>query len=154
MDAPAREDDAPAFPTLAAEMAARLIPLSTARAVSVGDVLFSAGDRDYDFFYIESAEVDIVRGATPDAPAEVVAHHGAGRFLGELNMLTGQSAYLTAVVSSTGIVHAMSRTRFRLMMAEEPELSDVILRAFMARRESLRIGGGARSVEIVGSALS
>src|SRR5437764_3902187 len=135
-------------------MSARLIPLSTARAVSVGDVLFSAGDRDYDFFYLESAEVDIVRGATPDAPAEVVAHHGSGRFLGELNMLTGQSAYLTAVVSSAGIVHAMSRTRFRLMMAEEPELSDVILRAFMARREALRSGGGARSVEIVGSALS
>src|SRR3954453_22062669 len=154
MDAPAREDDATAFPTLSAEMAARLIPMSAPRAVSVGDVLFSAGDRDYDFFYLESAEVDIVRGATPDAPAEVVGHHGSGRFLGELNMLTGQSAYLTALVSSGGIVHAMTRERFRLLMAQDPELSDVILRAFMARRESLRAGAGARSVEIVGSALS
>src|SRR3954463_12546326 len=126
MDAPARADDATAFPTLSAEMAARLIPLSTPRAVSVGDVLFSAGDRDYEFFYLESAEVDVVRGATPDAPAEVVAHHVSGRFLGELNMLTGQSAYLTAMVSSAGIVHAMSRAQFRLMMAEDPELSDVI----------------------------
>src|SRR4051794_27047938 len=154
MDAPARGDDATAFPTLSAEMAARLIPMSAPRAVSVGDVLFSAGDRDYDFFYLESAEVDIVRGATPDAPAEVVGHHGSGRFLGELNMLTGQSAYLTAVVSSGGIVHAMTRERFRLLMAQDPELSDVILRAFMARREALRAGAGARSVEIVGSALS
>src|SRR3954454_3154865 len=120
MSVAARDSGDTAFPTLSAEMAARLIPLSTPRAVAVGDVLFAAGDRDYEFFFLESAEVDVVRGATPDAPAEVVAHHVSGRFLGELIMLTGQSSYLTAIVSSAGIVHAMSRAQFRLMMAEDP----------------------------------
>ena len=69
----------------------------------MGDVLFRAGDREYDFILIESGEVEIVREATPDAPEEVVARHGAGRFLGELNMLTGQRAYLTARVQPSRV---------------------------------------------------
>jgi thioredoxin reductase (NADPH) len=143
-----------AFPRMSPAQVARLLPLCRAQSVSVGDELYAAGDRDYDFFYVESGEVEIVRGATPDAPAEVVARHGAGRFLGELNLLTGQAAYVTARVSSPGVIHRMTRDRFRLLMAEDADLSDLILRAFMARREILQTGEGARSVEFVGSALS
>ncbi len=39
-------------------------------------------------------------------------------------------------------------------MSEAPELSDVILKAFMARREFLRTSEAALSVQIVGGALS
>jgi thioredoxin reductase (NADPH) len=146
--------DAEAFPTLTDEQVARLVTLSTAHHVSDGDVLFVAGDRDYDFIYLGTASVEIVRAATPDAPAQVVAEHGPGRFLGELNMLTGQAVYLTARVRTSGILHRMTPEHFRELMAAEADLSDVILRAFMARREALRTGDGARSVEIVGSAMS
>jgi thioredoxin reductase (NADPH) len=147
-------DEQLAFPQLSEAQAARVVRLGTAQSVSAGEVLYSAGDREYDFFYLESGDVEIVRAATPDAAAEVVARHGPGRFLGELNMLTGQSVYLTARVSSPGVVHRVPHDRFRLLMAEDAELSDLILRAFMARRENLRAGAGARSVEIVGSSLS
>jgi thioredoxin reductase (NADPH) len=51
-------------------------------------------------------------------------------------------------------VHRIGPAAFRRLMAEDPELSDVLLRAFMARRALLREGVAARSVEIVGSALS
>ncbi|MDQ1694957.1 MAG: thioredoxin reductase, partial [Frankiaceae bacterium] len=131
-----------------------LVRMCQPQSVSFGDILYAAGDRDYDFIYVETGEVEIVRGATPDAPAEVVARHGPGRFLGELNLLTGQAAYVSAQVSSPGVIHRMTRERFRLLMAKDAELSDLILRAFMARREILQTGEGARSVEFVGSALS
>ena len=39
-------------------------------------------------------------------------------------------------------------------MAEDAELSDVILEAFMARRQILLTGDGARSIELIGSAQS
>ncbi len=39
-------------------------------------------------------------------------------------------------------------------MAEDPELSDLLLKAFLARREILRDSAAARSIEIVGSSLS
>src|SRR4051812_25327550 len=52
-----------AFPKLSAATTARLVGLCSPREVRAGDALFSAGDRDYDFFYLESAAVDVVRNA-------------------------------------------------------------------------------------------
>jgi len=139
-----------AFPTLTAGELERIRARGEPATLRTGDVLYSAGDRDYDFFLIESGEVEIVRTARPDSPAQVVASHGSGRFLGELNLLTGQAAYLAARVTVPGTATRVPRARFRQLMAEDPELADVILRAFMARREILRTGEGKRSVEIIG----
>jgi thioredoxin reductase (NADPH) len=79
----------------------------------------------------------------------------AGRFLGELNMLTGQAMYLTAVVREGGEVLAIPRERLKEVVTEEPNLSDVILKAFLARRSymmrtglGLRIIGSRRSVDV------
>ena len=63
----------------------------------MGDVLFRAGDDSSDFLVVLEGAVDIVR---PDVDGEtLITTHVAGRFLGELNMLTGQRLYLTARVS-------------------------------------------------------
>ncbi len=138
------------YPLLTESQLARLRGRAVRIRVEVGDRLFTAGDVQYDFDLIESGEIEIVRAATPDAPATVVARHGAGRFVGELNMLTGQAAYLTARVSVAGEISRISYDGFRRLMAEDGELSDVILRAFMARRDLLRTGEGARSIEVLG----
>jgi thioredoxin reductase (NADPH) len=143
-----------AFPALTPAQLASLVDRSVAQDVATGDILFRAGDSDYDFIVIESGEVEIVRPPIPDSPEQVVACHGAGRFLGELNMLTGQSAYLTARVSAPGRVHRLDPAGFRRLMAEDPDLSDAILRAFLARRKILQTGEGARSIEILGTPLS
>ncbi|HEX3459747.1 MAG TPA: FAD-dependent oxidoreductase [Acidimicrobiales bacterium] len=143
-----------AFPTLTDVQMERIRALAEAEEVAAGQVLYSAGDLDYDFVFIESGEVEIVRAASPTSPEQVIVPHGAGRFLGELNMLTGQAVFLTARVSVDGRVRRVSSERFRRFMSEDTELSDVILRAFMARREILRTGEGARSVEVLGSRTS
>jgi thioredoxin reductase (NADPH) len=143
-----------AFPTLTESQLTRLRALAEPVDMAAGDVLYAAGDVEQDFLVIESGDVDIIREANASSPARVVAQHGAGRFLGELNMLTGQAVYLTARVAEPGQVRRIPPARFRQLMAEDPELSDLILRAFMARREYLRSGEGARSVEILGSRTS
>ena len=62
------------------------------RPVAVGELLFRAGDLVENFFVVLEGEVDIIRaGAEHD---ELIATHGAGRFVGELNLLTGQRACL------------------------------------------------------------
>jgi thioredoxin reductase (NADPH) len=120
-------------------------------SVEPGDVLFSPGMARQDFFVVESGEVEIRRPATTGTPESVLVRHGPGRFLGELNMLTGQSVYLTACVRIGGTVTRLLPQDFQRLMHEEAEISDIILRAFIARRAYLRIGEGARSLEIVGS---
>ena len=144
-----------AFPILSEDYAQRIRALAEAEDVHAGDVLFHAGDLDYDWVFIESGEVEmLVRTAGPGSPEQVVVTHGPGRFLGELNMLTGQASYLTARVTKDGQVRRVPRDRFRRFMAEDAELSEVILDAFMARRQILLTGEGARSIELIGSAQS
>lgn len=142
------------FPVLSSRQLARLQSYGTPDDVEPGALVFHAGDREYDLVFVESAEVEIVRSPTPNAPEAVVATHRAGRFIGELNMLTGQATYLTARVSAAGRIYRIPPEAFRRLMDREPDLSDVILRAFLARRRQLREGEAARSIEILGSDLS
>src|SRR6185436_15779851 len=143
-----------AFPTLTTEQLVRLRSYGTPQDVAVGDTVFQAGDKSIDLVVIDEGTVDIVRPPTHERPEEIVASHGAGRFLGELTLLTGQVAYLTARVVEAGHIHRISPQRFRQLMDEDPELSDLLLRAFLARRMFLRAGAAAQAIEIVGSSLS
>jgi thioredoxin reductase (NADPH) len=143
-----------ARPVLTDEQWARLTAYSVAEDVEAGTVLFQAGDNDYDLIVVQSGRVEVIREATSDAEAAVVATHGPGRFVGELSLLTGQVTYLSARAVEDSRVGRVSPTSFRQMMNEDPELSDLVLRAILARRRSLRDGEAARSVEILGSDLS
>jgi len=119
--------------------------------VEAGEVLYGPGDTTYDLIVSEDATVEIVQPATRDAPEESLVRFGPGSFLGELNLLTGQAVYLIARVVESGRVHRIAPARFRRLMAEDPELSDVLLEAFQARREVLRHSGASRGLELVGS---
>jgi thioredoxin reductase (NADPH) len=129
----------------------RLRAYGTSHPVECGDILFAPGQPNENFVVIESGTVDVERPATPDAPAALLSNHGAGQFLGELNLLTGQTSFLTARVSQAGVVTLIDKDAFARLMREEARLSDRILRMFVARRAYMRSGEGARSVEILGS---
>jgi thioredoxin reductase (NADPH) len=149
---PNSESENPAWPQLDANELAELATFGETREVHAGDVLYRAGDRSYDFFVVLEGEISIVRtGEQGDA---VVATHGPGRFLGELSLLTGQRPYLTARVTRPGRVVEIAQPEFRRLMDQRPDLADLIFRAFLARRELLRTGEGARAILIVGSRYS
>lgn len=131
----------------------RLRSHGLAQTVATGDTLYRVGDRSYELVLIDSGTVDIVREATRDSPEQIVAQHGAGRFLGELSLLTGQTVFLTARVTSPGVVRRISSESFRRVMSEDPELSGILLESLRARRTLLR-GTASRSIEIIGNSLS
>lgn len=136
-----------AFPALADDQIAFLMRYGEARKVEAGQVLFREGDRSYDFIVILEGEVEIVDKF--EGEARTIAVHGARRFLGEMNMLTGQSVYLSAVMREGGEVLAIPPDKLKAIITDEPTLSDIILKAFLARRSVLmRVGTGLR---IVGS---
>ena len=68
--------------------------------------------------------------------------------------MTGQAAYLSTRVVGAGAIIRVTPARFRELLDRDTELSDFILRALLARRQRLRIGEAARSVELIGSAFS
>src|SRR6266508_1509268 len=140
--------DDPAAPTLDDDQVAVLAGFGERRIVAAGDVLFAEGDAGYDFFVVLSGAVDIV--GTFDGEEEVLVTHTAGRFLGELNLLTGQRVYLTARVAEAGEVVAIPVPELRRVIATIPGLSDIILGALVARRSRL-LEGAARSIRVIGS---
>ena len=134
-------------PTLREDQVEVLRRYGETRKTQVGQVLFRAGDTTNDFFVVLEGEVEMIDDFANEA--RTIAVFLAGRFLGELNILTGQAMYLTAVVSEGGEVLAISRERLKEVVTEEPNLSDIILKAFLARRSYLmRTGVGLR---IIGS---
>jgi thioredoxin reductase (NADPH) len=141
-----------AAPILDAEAIADLAPHGEERAVRVGDVLFRAGDEACDFIVLLEGAVDVIR-PDPEGETLLTTYH-AGRFLGELSMITGQRQLATGRVSQPGRILAIPIDEFRRIMDRKPELADMIFSAFVARREVLRSGEGARTVRIIGSRYS
>jgi thioredoxin reductase (NADPH) len=144
-------DDDTATPTLDADDIAVVGQVGVRRQVHEGEYLYREGDAAYDFYVLVSAEVDIV--VTVDDGESLIAHHGPGRFLGELNMLSGLRVFVSARVTASGEVVVVSRDQLRQLMATKPKLGDTILAAFVARRELL-MTGAAPAIRVIGSQFS
>ena len=78
---------------------------------------------------ISSAAVSRARRSSPT--------YGRSQFLGEIGLLTGQRAYLSAVASTAGRVLRVPVEQVRVVMAQEPGLSELILRTFLLRHSIL-----------------
>jgi thioredoxin reductase (NADPH) len=140
-----------ATPTLSAADMALASQIGVRRQVAKGEFLYRQGDVAYDFFVLVSAEVDIT--VAVDGGERVILHHGPGRFLGELNMLSGLRVFVSAKVAAAGEVVVISRDRLRQLMATKPQLGDTILAAFVARRGML-MTEAAPSTRVIGSQFS
>jgi thioredoxin reductase (NADPH) len=135
---------APASPMVSASQLARLAQLGEERVAAVGDVLFRVGDARYPFIAIIEGEVAIL-----DAAGNEIIRHGTSGFLGEMNLLSGQTVFLTAVVTKPLRYIAVDRDALRPLLFEDGPLSDLLLSTFIARREALQRVQGI-GIEIVG----
>jgi len=115
------------------------------RTAEVGEELFRIGDETYPFIVILEGEAAVL-----DPTGQEIVRHGASGFLGELNLLTGQAVFLTAVVTEPMRYIAVEREELRKLLLEDAPLSDILLSAFVQRRELLQQRQGI-GVEIVGS---
>ena len=136
--------DAPASPVLSPVQLQRLGAIGEERTADVGDVLYRIGDRSYPFVAILEGEVAIV-----DATGREIVRHGPSGFLGELNLLTGQTVFVTAVVTQPLRFIAVDRLALRSVLFEDGALSDLILATLIDRREALQRVDGI-GIEIVG----
>ena len=114
------------------------------RAAQVGDVLYRVGDRRYPFVAILEGEVAIV-----DPAGHEIIRHGSSSFLGEVNLLSGQTVFVTAVVTEPLRYIAVDREALRPLLFEDGPLSDLLLSTFIARREALQRVAGV-GIEIFG----
>src|ERR687894_1207728 len=134
-------------PTLREDQIEILSRYGQTRTTEVGEVLFRAGDTSNDFIVVLEGEVEVIDDFAGEAQTMGVLR--AGRFVGDLTMLTGQAVSASAVMREGGRVLAIPREQLKEVVTEEPNLSDIILKAFIARRSwGMRAGFGLR---IIGS---
>ena len=84
----------PASRRLSDSQLATLAAVGEERAAEVGEVLFRIGDPTYPFIAILEGEAAVTDGAGNE-----IVRHGASGFLGEMNLLSGQTVFLNAVVT-------------------------------------------------------
>ncbi len=143
-----RQSDAGRNPVLDAAQLDVLRRYGREHEMAAGDVLFADGDVTYDLIVVLAGEARIVerRGQPGET---VIATYGRSQFLGEIGLLTGQRAYLSAVASTAGRVLRVPVEQVRVIMAQEPGLSELILRTFLLRH-SILTGRGA-GLTLIGS---
>jgi thioredoxin reductase (NADPH) len=117
------------------------------RTTEVGEILFRAGDTQNDFIVVLEGGVEVIDDFGGEARTMGILR--AGRFVGDLTMLTGQAVGASAVMREGGKVLEISREQLMEVVTEEPNLSDIILKSFIARRSwGMRAGFG---LKIIGS---
>jgi thioredoxin reductase (NADPH) len=135
---------APTSRVLSSSQLETLAQLGEERTAEVGEKLFEVGDRTYPFIAILEGSV-----AVTDAAGHEIVRHGASGFLGEMNLLSGQTVFLTAVVTEPMRYIAVDREVLRQLLFDDSGLSDLLLSAFIERRELLQQQDGI-GIEIVG----
>jgi thioredoxin reductase (NADPH) len=140
------------YPRLSDEQIAALSAHGERRRAEAGEVLFHEGDERYDFYVVLDGRVAILQGGDQIDDETLIAVHGPQRFLGELSLLTGQAAFFSAVALEPSELLVVPVERLRDLVTQDTALGDLILRAYLIRRELL-IGLGV-GFRIVGSHFS
>src|SRR4051812_4079179 len=143
-----------AFPVLDADQIAKLANCTavTPRPCRDGETLVSVGDRIFKFFIVKSGEIEIL-DYSGDAPKTIAIHH-KGEFTGDISHLTGTPAIFTAIARSNCEVFEISGEALRHVLNQCPGLSDIILQAFIARRQLLRESPNFVGLRVIGSRYS
>src|SRR5829696_260428 len=134
----------PGSPVLSDQQIATLAEHGEERTAAVGETLFEAGDERFPFIAILEGEA-----AVESAAGHEIIRHGASGFVGEMSLLTGQTAFLSAVVTKPMRYIAVDREALRPLLLEDGPLADAVLSNFMRRREALQ-GLEGVGIEIVG----
>ena len=150
----AQDLNAMAFPKLTEEQMTQLARHAGAstKTFRAGQALFRAGDRDPRFFVIRSGELEII-DITGDQP-KTIRVQGPGEFTGDVGHLTGSPKVVSAIARADCEVYEMSEAELRKVLNQDPQLSDVILQAFIARRQLMRESPAFTGLRVIGSRYS
>jgi thioredoxin reductase (NADPH) len=136
-----------AFWELTEEQIALLRAHGEVMEIAIGQTLFQQGDAACDFYVVLTGLVELVEPTVGVFRSLGVRQER--EIVGELNLLTRETTYLTAIVREPGTVLAIPADKLRALVTEDEAFSGFLMRAFLLLRSFLlRSGAG---LKIVGS---
>jgi thioredoxin reductase (NADPH) len=114
-----------------------------------GEALFRVGERDPRFYVLVAGTVEVV-DESGDTPKQVAVHE-PGEFAGDLSQLSGRPALVSGYARGDCDVLEESPESLKHLINNHPDLGDLILQAFIARRHLLRESGTFTGLRVVGA---
>ena len=142
------ERPAQTFPRLTDEQVERAAEFGVVQALPKGTVLFDRGDRTVDFFIVLEGSIEIYE-PSPSGPI-VLTTLGKNQFTGELDLFNDRENLVGGRMGATGRVIRTRRAQFRRLLAAEPDVAEIIMRAFILRRVGILEHEQAASI-LIGS---
>jgi thioredoxin reductase (NADPH) len=139
------------FPKLTDAQLQRTARYGEQHHVPAGEILYDQGSPALGIHVVLSGAVEIVRPGI--LGQELITVERAGEFTGEANVLAGRRALVRARMVEDGDVLVIGPQGLRRLIQEDPEVSEVMMRAFILRRVAL-IAGGLGDATLIGSAHS
>ncbi|UYY57697.1 FAD-dependent oxidoreductase [Sphingomonas sp. S2-65] len=128
------------FPILSAEMTGRVAGFGEEEALPDGATLFRRGDRSVDFFLCLEGGIEIL-DSDVKGEARMVHRHQPGQFTGELDLFNDRTILVTARALPGTRVIRVGRSDFRRLMTAEPDIGEIVMRAFILRRVGMLLHG-------------
>jgi thioredoxin reductase (NADPH) len=144
------------FPRLSDEMAARVAAYGAEETLADGTLVFARGQRGVDFFLVLSGCIEILDQDATGAP-RVFTTHAAHHFTGELTLFNNREILVSGRAAGATRVVRIDRAGFRRLVTGEPDIGEIIMRAFILRRVGLirsRVGAWSCSVRGIGATRS
>lgn len=130
-DVDGRESDA--FPRLGQDVLRRLAVYGVEEDVAAGTVLYERGQRAPDFFVVLAGSIEAYEH-NADGLLRTVTVHEAGQLSGELDTLTDREIKVSGRAGAGTRVIRLRRDQFRAMVSCEPDIGEVVMRAYILRR--------------------
>ena len=127
------EREAQTFPHLSEEMAARVATYGVETSLAAGERVFERGDRGVDFFLVIEGAIEIIEFDAHNEP-HVITVHSDRQFTGEMDLFNNRRILVSGRAQKDSRVARIERAQFRRLVAAEPDIGEIIMRAFILRR--------------------
>jgi small-conductance mechanosensitive channel/CRP-like cAMP-binding protein len=124
----------PLFDVLSEEARDELAARSQTRLYASGETVVRQGEMGDELFVVVSGEVAVILEQERDASLVEVARLGAGKFFGEMSLLTGEARAATVRVVREAELVVVGSSAIRALLDRNPELAEK-LSAVLAERQ-------------------
>lgn len=125
-----------AFPKLTPEQMKSVAEVAECKTYHDGDILLRSGETEFKFHVVKKGKIKII-DSSGDEPKTLIVHEPF-EFTGDIANLEGMASNVDAVAMGNLEVYEICTEELKKIISTCPELSDLILNAFIERRRALK----------------
>jgi thioredoxin reductase (NADPH) len=124
------------FPKLSVEQLQRIERFGTTESFAKGAALFTRGERSVDFFVVCTGSVEVTE-RDARGQDQVIHLHRERQFTGELDLFNNREILVSGHAGDDSRIVRVPRVDFQRLIEAEPDIAEIITRAFILRRVGL-----------------